>query len=111
LLIRHNGKSIRGIPIRFDSIGSWWDRSANELDIVAHDASQRTTIIGEVKWTRERMDVDVLEALLQKMRYLHVAGSYTIILVSKSGFTKKCKDRITSLKGLALDLKELATLL
>lgn len=111
ILITYNGKSIQGVPIRFDDIGSWWDRNGHEIDIVANDSKTRALIIGEVKWTNDKMDTQIIDDLLEKVRYLQFNGTFKIMLVSKSGFTKQCLERVKQMDGIALDLDDVAKLL
>ncbi len=110
LLILHNGKAIKGVSIRFDYIGSWWDRMTNEIDIIATNQKEKSLLVGEIKWTNEKIDIDVPENLLQKIKYLQFNGTYKVFLVSKSGFTARCLERIKSIDGFTLDLSEMTTL-
>ncbi len=109
LILYLNGK-IKGVEIDFENIGSWWDRKSNEIDIVAYNTKRGGILVGEVKWTNKPMDVDVFYELIRKAKLLNFNGSFQYILVSKSGFTEKCKSEMDKLKALFLDLGEITKL-
>ena len=88
----------------------WWDRSGNEIDIVAYNHKTKKIIVGEVKWTSHPMDVDVVENLLIKSKLINFNGEYHFLFVSKNGFTEKCKKRMNELNALFLDLNDISNL-
>ena len=110
LLISYLNKKIKGIELDFEDIGSWWDRSANEVDIVAYNHKSRKILVGEVKWTSAPMDINVVEELVRKSKLIDFKGNYHFLFVSKSGFTPKCLAKIEELKAIHLDLKEVSDL-
>ena len=110
LLVTQLNKKINHIEIDFENIGSWWDRVGNEIDIVAYNHKSRRILVGEVKWTNKLLDVDVVEELLHKSKFIKFSGAYTFLFVSKSGFTDKAIKRINEINGLHLDLKEIGQL-
>ena len=110
LLVSYLNKKIRGLELDFEDIGSWWDRSANEIDIVAYNHKSRRILVGEVKWTSSPMDIDVVEELIRKAKLINFNGEYKFIFISKSGFTPKCLAKIEELKAVHLDLKEVSDL-
>ena len=110
LLILHLNKNIKGVDIDFENIGSWWDRSGNEIDIVAYNHKTRKIIVGEVKWTSNPMDIDIVENLVLKSKLINFNGEYTFLFVSKKGFTERCKKRMNELNALFLDLNEISKL-
>lgn len=72
-----------------ERIGGWWDRE-DEVDIVAISDTERSLLLGECKWTDKPVGANILEALIQKTRYLLSSGEWSrvkYILFSKSGFT------------------------
>src|SRR3989338_7083469 len=89
LIILYNGKEIKGHMINFENIGSWWDRNNNEVDILAYNSRQKTFLAGEVKWSSEKLDVDVVEELSRKARLVGLSGTFTLLFISKSGFTQR----------------------
>ena len=66
-LIEQNAKC--NLPFLFTSIGRWWGtnpstRSQVEIDLIASDG--RDYLIGESKWSNEKLDLSVLEGLKEK---------------------------------------------
>ena len=110
LLILYLNKKMKNVNIDFENIGSWWDRSGNEIDIVAYNHKTKKIIVGEVKWTSHPMDVDVVENLLIKSKLINFNGEYHFLFVSKNGFTEKCKKRMNELNALFLDLNDISNL-
>lgn len=110
LLISYNGKDIKGHAISFEDIGSWWDRSGNEIDILALNTREKTSLVGEVKWSSKPVDVDVLENILRKSKLINLSGKYTFLLVSKAGFTEECLKKMQENRFLYMDLKDLSQL-
>lgn len=111
ILIMHLNKKIKNVEIDFENIGAWWDRSGNEIDVVAYNHKSRKILVGEVKWASQPMDVGVVEELARKSRMISFSGEYKLLFVSKSGFTQKCIARMDELNALYLDLKDLSDLL
>ena len=110
LLIAYLNKKIKNVEISFEDIGAWWDRNGNEIDIVAHHSREKSIIVGEVKWTEELCDRDILDKLIEKSSYLNFSGRYQYILVSKNGFTERCIAEMKERNVLYLDLKDIAKL-
>ena len=75
LLITYNGKEIKGMKINFDSIGSWWDKKGNEIDIIAHNRKERTLLVGEVKWANKPVEISDFESLIAKSKLLSFIAS------------------------------------
>ena len=110
LLISYNGKEIKGFKIDFENIGSWWDRSGNEIDILAFNSREKTFLVGEVKWSSKPVDVDVMDDVSRKSKLINLSGMYTFLIVSKSGFTEKCLEKMRENRFLYMDLKDLSQL-
>lgn len=110
LLILYLNKKIKGIEIDFENIGNWWDRSGHEIDIIAYNEKEKKILVGEVKWANRPLDVDVLYGLIEKSKLIHFGGKYQYLLVSKSGFTDKCLEKMKELNVLHLDLNEIVHL-
>jgi uncharacterized protein len=80
--------------IRFSSIGRWWLRN-EEIDIVALDEERAEIYLGEVKWSRKPVGIDILERLREKAQLVEWKGSplkgkirqVHYMLFSRSGFT------------------------
>ncbi|MBU2522822.1 MAG: AAA family ATPase [Nanoarchaeota archaeon] len=110
LLVLYNNKEIKGLKLNFENIGSWWDRNSNEIDILAYNLKEKTFIMGEVKWTNRQLDIDVVEELERKSKYLNYRGSYKFLFVSKSGFTEKALKKMQDIGAVYLDLKDIEKL-
>jgi len=110
LLALYINKKIKGLDIDFEEIGSWWDRKANEIDIVAYNRKKGNILLGEVKWTNEKLDIDVLENLMRKAKFINFKGIYRFMLASKSGFTKKCIDKMNEINCMYIDLSDIEKL-
>ena len=110
ILILYNGKEIDGCKISFENIGSWWDRNNNEVDILAYHSREKTFLLGEVKWTSEKLDVDAVEELARKSRLVGLSGAYKLLFVSKSGFAERAVRRMDEMNALYLDLDDVGKL-
>jgi len=108
LLVLYLNKKIKNTEIVFDDIGNFWDRSGNEIDIVA--IGRNKILLGEVKWTSKPTDTNILEDLMVKAKYIPFKGNYQLFMVSKSGFTEACLKRMNELSVLYLDLTEIEQL-
>ncbi|MBI2140298.1 hypothetical protein HYU14_05210, partial [Candidatus Woesearchaeota archaeon] len=109
-LILYNGKEINGYKLSFENIGSWWDRNNNEVDVLAYDSREKTFLVGEVKWSSEKVDIDVVGSLERKSRLVGLSGAYKLLLVSKGGFTEKAVRRMEEVNALYLDLNDVGRL-
>jgi AAA+ ATPase superfamily predicted ATPase len=70
-----------------DELGVWW-RADEELEIVGH-AQGRVTLAAEVKWTRDRVGLDVLHTPQRRVALLpNVAADCQLALFSRNGFTR-----------------------
>ncbi|MGI8912506.1 MAG: ATP-binding protein [Chloroflexota bacterium] len=68
-------------------LGVWW-RADEELEIVGH-AQGRVTLAAEVKWTKDRVGLDVLHTLQRRVALLpNVADDCQLVLFSRNGFTR-----------------------
>ncbi len=109
-LISYNTREIKNLKLNFENIGSWWDRNNNEIDILAYNLKEKNFLLGEVKWTNKPLDIDVVEELERKSRYIHYSGTYRFLFVSKNGFTERALEKIKSIQGTHLDLKDIEVL-
>ena len=80
-------------PVDFTSLGRWWgndpiEKSQAEIDIIG-EQDKATALFGECKWTKEKVDLGVLETLVKRSRLFSYKKIY-FYLFSKSGFTKGC---------------------
>ncbi len=110
LFILYNSKEIKGFELNFEDIGSWWDRSGNEVDIVAYNNKSKKILVGEIKWTTSPLDIEIIEELIRKSRLIKFSGEYKLLFVSKSGFTEKAIKRMQEINAIHLDLKGITQL-
>ena len=82
--------------INFTDIGRWWGtnpktRQQVEIDLIG-TADKSTALFAECKWTNEKVDLGVLESLIEKSQLFHYKNKH-YYLFAKSGFTKGCVDK------------------
>ena len=92
-------------PVEFTSLGRWWGtnprtRKQEEIDIMG-EQDKNTALFGECKWTNEKIDLGVLETLVQRSELFHYS-KVTLYLFSKNGFTKGCIDKAQELGNVTL---------
>ncbi len=78
--------------VNFNSLGRWWGtnpktKSQEEIDIMGADKD--SALFGECKWTNEKIDLGVLEALTQRSTLFRCQKPY-FYLFAKTGFTTGC---------------------
>ena len=110
LLMLYSGRAIKGLEIDFEQIGSWWDRKANEIDIMAYSRKKEPVLLGEIKWTNDKVDTDLLDDLTKKAKLVNFKGEYRLMLVSKNGFTKRCIEKMEQMNCVYLDLSDIEKL-
>lgn len=110
-LILHINKEINSYTFDFENIGTWWNRSGEEIDIVAYNQKSRKIILGEAKWTNRQMDADIVENLIRKSKLIPFKGEYKFIFFSKNGFTDNAISKIREIKGIALDINDIAKIM
>ena len=91
--------------IDFTDIGRWWGtnqktRQQVEIDIMG-TADKNTALFGECKWKNEKVDLGVLEDLIEKSELFHYQNKH-YYLFAKSGFTKGCMDRAIEMGNVTL---------
>ena len=84
-----------GSPVEFGELGRWWGNdpstcSQAEIDIMG-EQDKDTALFGECKWTSEKVDVGVLEALARRSQIFHYSKIH-LYLFAKTGFTKGCAE-------------------
>jgi len=65
------------------------------------EQDKNTALFGECKWTNEKVDLGVLETLIERSKLFSYA-KVQLYLFSKSGFTKGCIDRAAALGNVTL---------
>lgn len=83
-------------PVNFTDIGRWWGtnpktRKQEEIDIVGFE-NKTTALFAECKWTNEKVDVGVLDKLIERSNLFNQTERY-YYLFSKSGFTQGCAEK------------------
>ena len=96
-----HGKS----PVDFSEIGRWWGtdprtKSQTEIDIMA-EQDRHIALFGECKWTNEKVDLDVLETLVERSHLFHYEQNY-LYLFAKTGFTRGCMEKAAVLGNVTL---------
>ena len=91
--------------IEFNDIGRWWGTNSKtrqqvEIDIMGI-ADKNSVLFGECKWTNEKVDLSVLEGLIEKSMLFHYPNKH-YYLFAKSGFTKGCIERAEELGNITL---------
>ncbi len=92
------------------SIGSWWSRKGDEIDVVAINKNAKEILFCECKWRNRNVDWDVVEELKQKAQLVdwhNKIRKERFLIVSKSGFTKSCLEKMNDEKILHWDLKDI----
>lgn len=82
------------LPFEALDVGRIWDRRV-EIDVVAVDRRSRIALLGECRFRRGKMGVEVLEDLMARSKILKKLGGYKLhyILFSRSGFTSALTQR------------------
>ena len=83
-------------PVEFTTLGRWWgnnpkEKRQEEIDIMG-EQDKNTALFAECKWTNEKVDLGVLETLVNRSELFNYKTKY-YYLFSKSGFTKGCEDK------------------
>ena len=95
-----DGKS----PVDFRELGRWWGtnaktKSQEEIDIMGTD--KNAALFAECKWTNEKVDLGVLETLVERSNLFNYQDKY-FYLFAKTGFTKGCTDKAAELGNVTL---------
>lgn len=98
------------LPAMYDRIGGWW-RGREEIDIAAV-SDKGSLLLGECKWTRKPVGLDVLERLKAKVSRVRAdmkrqPGDVRLSLFSRSGFTDALKARAAAETVLLFELPDL----
>lgn len=82
-------KKVRLDDLRFEQVGRWWTKDA-EIDIVGLSEDDNAILFGEVKWSTNKVGVDVLSNLRRKAAMVDWGTRNRkeyFALFSRSGFT------------------------
>ncbi len=99
--LRAQGKS----PIEFTDLGRWWGNDAKnkceaEIDIMGTDGSE-SALFCECKWTNEKVDLNVLNTLIERSQLFHYIN-VQLFIFAKTGFTKGCIEKSIELDNVTL---------
>ena len=94
--------------VNFTDLGRWWGanpktKSQEEIDIMGADKD--TVLLAECKWTNEKVDLGVLETLVERSTLFSYKKTY-FYLFAKTGFTKGCIDRANEMGNVTLVMYE-----
>ena len=92
-------------PVEFPSLGRWWGndpvrRCQAEIDIMG-EQDKDTALFAECKWTNEKVDLAILETLIERSKLFSYKKMY-YYLFSKTGFTKGCAEKAEELGNVTL---------
>lgn len=90
--------------VSFNDLGRWWGtnpqtKSQEEIDIVGAD--KNSILLGECKWTNEKVDLSILEKLVERGNLFHQPRKQ-YYLFAKTGFTKGCMDKAKEMGNVTL---------
>ena len=90
--------------VSFTDLGRWWGanpqtKAQEEIDIVGADKD--SVLLGECKWTNEKVDLGVLETLAERSK-LFRQPKKQLYLFAKTGFTKGCADKAAEMGSVVL---------
>ena len=93
-------------PVQFTSLGRWWGNDPvhhcqTEIDIMG-EQDKSTALFAECKWTNEKVDLSVLETLIERSNIFTYRKKY-FFLFSKSGFTKGCMEKAREMGNVSLE--------
>ncbi len=96
-----NGES----PVEFTDLGRWWGSNSKtkqqeEIDIIG-TADKNTALFGECKWTNEKVDLSVLEKLINRSELFPYQNKHYYIF-AKNGFTTACTNKASEMGNVTL---------
>lgn len=94
--------------VNFTDLGRWWGanpktKSQEEIDIMG--AAKDTGLFAECKWTNEKVDLGVLEKLIERSSLFNYKKTH-FYLFAKTGFTKGCIDKANEMGNVTLVIYE-----
>lgn len=92
------------------SIGGYWNREM-QVDLLGISPRDQAMIVGECKWTQQKVGQDVLLALREKAKRLAAKNDYhyQLFLFSRSGFTEAVMEEAAKKQYRLVSLKDLFT--
>ncbi len=83
-------------PVNFSELGRWWGTNSTtrkqvEIDLMG-EQDKDTALLAECKWTNEKVDLGVLEKLMEHSKLFSYSNIH-YYLFAKNGFTSGCMER------------------
>ena len=96
---------VNALDFEIPDIGRWWGndpvhKRQAEIDIMG-EQDKNTALFAECKWTNEKVDLGVLETLIERSNLFAYQKKH-FFLFSKSGFTKGCIEKAKQLGNATL---------
>ncbi|MCD8328278.1 MAG: ATP-binding protein [Ruminococcus sp.] len=90
--------------VSFSNLGRWWGTNAKtkqqeEIDIMG--ANKDTALFAECKWTNEKIDLSVLQTLIERSELFNYQKKH-FYLFAKTGFTTGCIEKSEQLGNVTL---------
>lgn len=90
--------------VNFSDLGRWWGanpktKTQEEIDIMGADKD--AALFAECKWTNEKVDLGVLETLVERSELFSYKKKH-FYLFAKTGFTKGCADNAKEMGNVTL---------
>ena len=95
-------------------VGAWWDRKGEtEIDVIASDERSGKVLFAEVKWRNRAVGWNVVERLVKTSELPKVDKDWErgFLMVSRSGFTGPCLERMESEGILHWDLDDIGRMI
>lgn len=93
----------RALNFNAVSVGRQWS-SAYEIDVAAVNTKYELTMVGECKWSENKIGVSILRELEEKVIYQSLPSAVDLryVLFSKSGFTSDLEALANGKKNIVL---------
>lgn len=93
------------LQVDFKDLGRWWGtdprtKSQTEIDIMGQQ-DKETALFGECKWTNEKVDISVLDKLIERSHLFNYHHEH-LYLFAKTGFTQKCIEKAQNMGNVEL---------
>lgn len=109
-LIRANGSKIDGIEIDFERIGRWWNKTGEELDLVA--VGKREILAGEVKLGARPAGPEILHEIRRKSDLMEKAEGKPVrpVIAARGGLTPAALAAARDAKAIVLSPDTIASI-
>lgn len=92
--ILFSGKIKKHLPFEPERWGRWWDKN-DEIDLMAINSKEKKALFVECKWSKNLIDVNVLEDLKGKANrvgWFKGERKDYFAIISRKGFTKRLRE-------------------